>query len=128
MKSNKGWKIANIQDIGPVKDSWSADWHSVRHYFGITGFGINAATKNAGDSITPEHDEAGDGQQEVFVVLEGNAEFTLDGKKVIAKKQDIIFAEPKVRRSAKALASPTTVLIIGGAPGKPYKVGDWEKV
>jgi uncharacterized cupin superfamily protein len=123
-----GWKVANINDIGPVKDSWSAGWHSIRHFFGIEGFGINAASKNAGDSITPEHDEAGDGQQEVFIVLEGEAEFTLDGKTQKANKFDVVFIEPQVRRSAKALATPTTVLVVGGTPGKAYKVGNWEKV
>ncbi len=124
----KGWKVANISDIGPVKDSWPADWHSIRHFFGIEGFGINAATKKAGDSITPEHDEAGGGQQEVFVVMQGKAEFTLDGAVVTAGKFDIVYIDPHVRRSAKALETPTTVLIVGGTPGKAYKIGKWEKV
>ncbi len=124
---SKGWKVANINDVGPVKDSWPAGWHSVRHFFGIEGFGVNASTKNAGDQITPEHDEA-DGQQEIFVVMDGKAEFKLDGETIIANKFDIIFAEPQVKRSAKAIADNTVVLVVGGTPGKAYKVSKWEKV
>lgn len=123
---SRGWKVANITDIGPVKDSWSAGWHSIRHHFGIEGFGVNASTKNAGDQITPEHDEA-DGQQEIFVVLKGRAEFTLDGEKQTVGELDVVFAEPQVKRSAKALEDNTVVLVVGGTPGKAYQVGQWEK-
>jgi hypothetical protein len=35
--------------------------------------------------------------------------------------------EPAVARKIEATASPTTLIAIGGTPGKAYEVGDWEK-
>lgn len=128
MSKDKGWKTAQIQDIPPIKDSWSKGWHSIRYYFGITGFGINAATKKKGESLTPEHDEKESGQQEVFVVMKGKVEFYVDGKSFIGTEGCILYVDPEPKRSAKALVTPTTLLIIGGAPGKVYEIAPWEKV
>lgn len=125
---SKGWKSAKIQDIPPIKDSWAKGWHSVRHYFGITGFGVNAATKQKGESITPTHNEKESGHQELFVVLDGKAEFTIGKEKIVLGKDDAIEIEPELDRSARALVTPTTVLIIGSAPGKAYEIAPWEKV
>ena len=52
-----GWKAADINEIPPVKPDWPATWKSVRHYFGISAFGVNAVTKDAGNVLIPEHDE-----------------------------------------------------------------------
>jgi uncharacterized cupin superfamily protein len=123
---NRRWKVAKIQDIPPIKDSWSEGWHSVRHHLGISAFGINAATKSKGESLTPVHDELEDGQEEVFVVLEGAAEFTLDGKKLLLQKGMILSVDPEVKRGAVALKSPTTLLIIGAPVGKAYSPPAWE--
>ncbi len=124
---SKGWKAAKIQDIPPIKDSWAKGWHSARHYFGITGFGVNAVTKNKGENLTPAHNEKTSGQQELFVVLKGKASFSIGKDKYTAKEGEAVFVEPEIERSAEALATPTMLLIIGGAPGKAYQIGDWEK-
>jgi uncharacterized cupin superfamily protein len=127
MADSKGWKVANINNVPPFKASWSKGWHSIRHHFGITGFGVNAATRAKGESITPEHDEVETGQQELFIVIDGKAEFILDGKKTTLSKGDMIAIEPEVKRQATALTTPTVVLTVGGTPGKAYEIGPWEK-
>ena len=45
--TDTGWGIEDVDRIPPVKPDWPATWKSVRHHFGITGFGINAVTKDA---------------------------------------------------------------------------------
>ena len=60
-----GWQVAQIDEIPPVKADWPATWKSVRHFFGITAFGVNAVTKDAGNVLIPEHDETASGQQEL---------------------------------------------------------------
>src|SRR5688500_9138096 len=59
-----GWKAAAIDDIPPVKPDWPATWKSMRHHFGITAFGVNAVTKDAGNVLIPEHEHGGSGEQE----------------------------------------------------------------
>ena len=58
----------------------SMRWHPVRRALGIRAFfGTNAysAANNAGDRVVEEHTEQGAGHEEVYLVLEGRAEFTL---------------------------------------------------
>jgi mannose-6-phosphate isomerase-like protein (cupin superfamily) len=125
VKNGDGWKADNIQDIPPMKDSFTKGWHSVRWHLGIEGFGVNAITRNKDEWLTKEHDELETGQQELFVILEGHAEFTLDGEKLDAPTGIAIAVDPEVKRSADALVSPTTMLIIGAPTGKSYKPPSW---
>lgn len=125
--SGAGWKVAGLDEIPPVKPDWPATWKSVRHHFGITAFGINAVSKDAGEVLIPEHDEAGSGQQEIFFVHEGEAVVTLDGEQLRAPAGSFIAVEPATKRKLEAGASPTTVIAVGAPVGKAYEVADWEK-
>src|SRR5207249_5939324 len=77
-----GWHVAQIDEIPPVKEDWPATWKSVRHFFGITAFGVNAVTKDAGNVLIPEHDETASGQQELYFVHAGEVLATIDGEQV----------------------------------------------
>jgi quercetin dioxygenase-like cupin family protein len=121
------WQIADVGDIPPVKEDWPATWKSVRHHFGISGFGVNAVTKDAGNVLIPEHDETASGQEELYFVHAGEARATLDGEAVAVPAGSFVRCDPGVRRKFEAGASPTTLIVIGGTPGRPYEVGDWEK-
>ena len=122
-----GWKVEAIDGIPPVKPDWPATWKSVRHYFGITAFGVNAVTKDAGNILIPEHGHAESGEQELYVIQRGAARATLDGVEVDVPAGSAVAVEGRVRRKFEATESPTTLIVIGGTPGKAYEVGDWEK-
>jgi quercetin dioxygenase-like cupin family protein len=122
-----GWKAAAIDDIPPVKSDWPATWKSVRHHFGITAFGINAVTKDAGNVLIPEHEHPDTGEQEIYIVIRGEAKATLDGAEVAVPAGTAVSTEGAVRRKFEAVASPTTLVVVGGTPGKAYEVGDWDK-
>jgi uncharacterized cupin superfamily protein len=126
--TERGWAAGDVAEIPPVKPDWPQSWKSVRAHFGLTGFGINAVTKNAGEVLIPEHDETPTRQEEVYFVHEGEAVATVDGAEVTLPAGHIIAIQrPEARRSLRATATPTTLLCIGGAPGRAYTVGDWEK-
>ena len=115
-----------MDEIPPVKPDWPTTWKSIRHHFGITAFGLNAVTKDAGAVLIPEHDESESGQEEVYFVHAGGVRATLDGEELEAGPGTVIRVGPRVRRAIAATASPTTLLCMGGTPGKPYEVGNWE--
>ena len=121
-----GWKTADVNAIPPVKPDWPATWKSVRHHFGITSFGVNAVTKDAGNVLIPEHDERESGQEELYFVHAGEVQATLDGEAVTIPAGGMVSVGPAVRRKIEATASPTTLIAVGGTPGKAYEVGDWE--
>jgi len=125
--SSNSWQVADVNEIPPVKADWPATWKSVRHHFGITAFGINAVTKDAGNVLIPEHDETESGQQELYFVHAGEVKATLDGKEVTVPAGSLVHCEPGAKRKFESSASPTTLIVIGGCPGKAYEVGSWEQ-
>jgi mannose-6-phosphate isomerase-like protein (cupin superfamily) len=122
-----GWKLAAIDDIPPVKPDWPATWKSVRHYFGILGFGINAVTKDEGNVLIPEHEHDESGEQELYFIHRGEAMATLNGKQVRVSAGSAVVVEGSTSRKFEAVASPTTLIVVGGTPGQAYEVGEWEK-
>jgi hypothetical protein len=106
-------------------------WRPVRHHFGIEAFGINAYTADApGDGVIEEHTEGGGGSgghQELYVVLTGAARFTIGEDAFDAPAGTFVFlSDPTLRRGAVASAPDTTVLAVGGEPGRAYEVSPWE--
>jgi len=122
---SKNWKVEHIDDVPPMKDTFSKGWKSVRWHMGIEAFGVNGVTKPKGEWLTPVHDELSENQDELFIVLEGLAEFELDGQKFKAPKGTLISVKPPVKRGAKSLKDGTTLLIIGSPIGEIYKPVSW---
>jgi tetratricopeptide (TPR) repeat protein len=123
-----GYEVAHLDEIDEISDG-REPWRPVRHHFGITSFGINAWTaREAGDRIINEHDESdgGDPQEELYVVQQGRATFELDGEKVDAPAGTLVFVPPGVKRTAFAQEPGTTILALGGTPGKAYEPVGWE--
>jgi quercetin dioxygenase-like cupin family protein len=125
--STNGWQVADVDEIPPVKDDWPATWKSVRHHFGITGFGVNAVTKDAGQVLIPEHTEDESGQEELYFVHRGGVLATVGGDEVSLPAGSFLHCEPGVARKLESTESPTTLLAIGGTPGQAYEVGPWEQ-
>ena len=73
------------------------------------------------------HDELGEGEQqeELYLVVEGRAQFVCDGEPVELGAGEVLFARPGVKREAVALDSPTMLLIVGGRPGEAYSPPIW---
>jgi tetratricopeptide (TPR) repeat protein len=104
----------------------------------IGAFGAGAAfQRKAGETVIPGHHEAGPGgdrHEELYVVVQGSATFTIEGEEVDAPQGTAIFVhDPAAWRSAVATAEDTLVLAVGGPRGAAYRVtpaasqeGFWE--
>ena len=121
------YAVARLEDIDELTDG-REPLRPVRHHFGITSFGVNAWTAaEAGDRIINEHDESEpDSDEELYLVLRGRATFELDGDRVDAPAGTFVFAPPGVKRTAFAEEPETTVIALGGTPGKAYEADGWE--
>ena len=101
-------------------------YRPLRHHFGIASFGVSSFTgRKTGDRIINEHSEEDD-QEELYLVLQGRATFELDGERVEAPAGTLVFAEPGVKRTAFAEEDGTTIVVVGGKPGKAYEVLGFE--
>jgi hypothetical protein len=110
----------------------------LREDLDIGAFGVNAIyQRKAGETIIREHHEAGPGgdrHEELFVVVQGSAAFTVDGEEVEAPQGTAIFVrDPGVMRAAVATSPDTVILAAGGPRDHAYRltpaasaVGFWD--
>ena len=121
-----GYAGARLDEIEELDDG-RCPFRPVRHHFGITAFGINAWTgRAAGDRIINEHNEADEGSEELYLVVRGHAVFELDGKRLDAPADTLVFVGPAVKRTAFAEEPETTIIAIGGVAGRAYEPVGWE--
>jgi hypothetical protein len=119
------YAVARLDEIKELDDG-REPYRPVRHHFGITSFGATSWTaREAGDRILNEHDET-DGDEELYLVVRGRAVFELDGDRVDAPAGTLVFARPAVTRTAFAEEPDTTIIAVGGTPGKAYEAAGWE--
>jgi len=115
------WSVKRITSIPTVSDGDPDDpvWYPVQHALGIETFGVNVlVASRAQQMLVEEHDEHRSGQQELYVVLEGEAAFELDGERTdLDRGTAVAVTDPSVRRSARAMVADTTLLIIGAGSG-----------
>ncbi len=78
------------------------------------------------DEIVEDHTESQLGHEEIYAVIAGHATFTVDGEAVDAPAGTLVYLDdPAQQRSAVAWEANTTVLAIGGVPGK-QEISPWE--
>jgi tetratricopeptide (TPR) repeat protein len=122
------YAAAHLDDIEEISDGRCPSV-PIRPYFGITSFGVNAwVGRRAGDRIINEHDEVepGDGQEELYLVQRGRARFELDDEPLDAPAGTLVFVAPAVRRTAFAEEPGTTIIAVGGTPGRAYEPTGYE--
>ena len=118
-----GYAVAQIDEIDEIDDG-RVPSRPLRFHFGITSFGVNAFTAHqVGDRLINEHDESdeADLQEELYLVQRGRATFELDGERVDAPAGTLVFTRPGVKRTAFAEEPGTTLVALGGTPGKAYE-------
>ncbi|HEV2593453.1 MAG TPA: hypothetical protein VGU02_16340 [Gaiellaceae bacterium] len=93
----------------------------VRHELGIDAFGVNATYQaTAGERVIGEHDEMNPGageHEELYVVVNGGAKFTVDGEEIDVPQGSAIAIAPESVRSAIATEDETLVVIVGNKRG-----------
>src|SRR5690349_14625571 len=111
------WQVARLDDI----ERRGRDI-PVREHLGIHAFGINAYTPGEDGRLIGEHDEAGSGQEELYIVIDGHATFEIDGETVDAPAGTYVSVPPESRRKA---TGDGTILAVGATPGEAYQGIDW---
>jgi hypothetical protein len=119
---SKRWSVKRIEEIEPS----GGGWLPVRIDLGIRAFGINAWQPGADGIVIGEHDETHSGHEELYVVVDGHATFTVGDDEVDAPAGTLVFVrDPAARRSATAEPG-TTVLAVGATPGAAFTPESWE--
>ncbi len=131
----KGYLFARLDELehaprvapGPSGDGRQR--FDVRRLLGITSFGIQAFRSPSGVDVIREHDETllGEaGQEELYLVVNGAATFEIDGEPVEAAAGSLVYVQPTATRKATATEEGTTILVVGGVPGRAYDLAPEE--
>lgn len=121
--------LSEIPDPDGEKKPGAPDWRPIRIHFGIQSFGTSAyVAHEAGDVMVNEHDESDTRHEELYVVSNGHATFTIGGEEVDAPEGTLVYVPgPETMRSAVARKAETTILCFGGTPGEAFSVSSWEE-
>jgi quercetin dioxygenase-like cupin family protein len=118
-----GYTVAQLDEI-PKRDTWIP----VRDHLGIGAFGVNAyRAEEAGGRVISDHTETMAKHEELYLVIEGHASFTVDGDEIDAPTGTLVFVHAAARRGAVAKEAGTTVLVAGAQPGHAFEVSPWEE-
>jgi mannose-6-phosphate isomerase-like protein (cupin superfamily) len=88
---------------------------------GVESFGIQVFDFPPEFPDYPEHDHAEEGMEEIYVVLEGSADFEIDGNRVSLDRKRMLRIAPQSRRKLLPGPDGVRILAIGAVPGKPYE-------
>lgn len=100
-----------------------------RSSLGATSFGMQVLNfpPNGGEQY-PNHDHAASGQEEVYVVLRGGADFNIDGETVHVGPQSALRVGAETKRSILAGPEGAQILALGGVPGAAYEAPEWSEL
>ena len=100
-------------------------WALARKSLGVTSFGLNVVELPPGESI-PEHDEVDRDQEEVFVTLDGEATFVIDGEEHAAPAGTYARLDPEpVRTVVNRSDRDATVMIVSAPRTSGDEPLDW---
>jgi mannose-6-phosphate isomerase-like protein (cupin superfamily) len=88
---------------------------------GVESFGLQVLDFPPGFEHYPAHDHSEDGQEEVYVVLRGSAEFELGAETVRAGEGTLIRVPAGTRRTLVPGRDGVRILAIGCVPGGAYE-------
>jgi tetratricopeptide (TPR) repeat protein len=118
------YRVSRLDEIEALNG-----WLPLRRRLEISAFGVNAwRPQDDGRTLIGEHDEATTGHEELYVVIEGHATFTVDGDEIDAPVGTLVFVrDPALKRAAVAREPQTMILTAGGKPGEAYAPLAWEE-
>jgi hypothetical protein len=103
-------------------------WHPIRPMLGVRAIGVAGfSARGAGELVVEPHDESSDGRghEELYVVINGRARFTLGGDEHDAGPGTLVLVRPGTHRQAVATEPDTLVLAVGGPPTFEPAGSEW---
>jgi len=93
----------------------------VRSGLGVKSFGMQLMNIPPNVDRYPEHDHSHDGQEEVYVTLEGSATLTAGGEEYRLEPGVWARVGPAEKRKIVTGDDSVSILALGGIPGKAFE-------
>ena len=121
----EGYTIKKVHEFEEMEGSGNATWRLARKSLGAESFGFNVVDIAPGGQI-PEHDHTGDDQEEVFIILNGDATIVIDGDEHDAPAGTYVRYAPDVKRTIRNNSEGfVRALLIGVPMNSGYQKMPW---
>ena len=107
--------------IEEMEHAFGGAFVRARASLGVSAFGMQVIQlpPESGD-MAPEHDHLHDGQEEVYVLLDGSCEIDVAGERIDLGSGTFVRVGPAERRRLRSGTRGARVLAIGACPGRAY--------
>jgi mannose-6-phosphate isomerase-like protein (cupin superfamily) len=108
--------------IEEMEHAFGGAFVRARASLGLTSFGMQVIRlpPDSGD-MSPEHDHLHDGQEEVYLLLDGSCGIEVAGEVIDLGADTFVRVGPAERRRLRSGPRGARVLAIGGCPGRAYE-------
>jgi mannose-6-phosphate isomerase-like protein (cupin superfamily) len=117
-----------VKRIDEMDTAFGGGMRLARASLGVTSFGMQVEEFPPDFDQYPEHSHDEDGQEEVYVVLRGNAEIEIDGERIPIDPETIVRVGADVNRRIFPGPDGVRILALGGVPGAAYEPPDFSKI
>lgn len=120
--------IQRIDDLTPHSGEHAIEgiqFRPAREMMGVSAWGMNVMDLAPGCTGYPTHDHAADGQEEIYVVLDGEGVLKVGDEEHVVAAGSMVRVPPEVTRSWLTRDKPMRLLALGGTPGKAYEPPSW---
>jgi uncharacterized cupin superfamily protein len=120
------YTVSTFDEMEPIYGGFML---RARAAIGVTSFGMQILNfpPNFSEGY-PNHDHAESGQEEVYVVLKGSADFDIEGDSVHLEPQMALRVGATTKRTITTGDDGAQILALGGTPGESFTVQEWTEV
>ncbi len=120
-----GYTVKHVDDFETMDGSGGCTWRLARRGTEAESFGFNVVDIEPGGEM-PAHNEAESGQEEVFIVLEGEGTIVAGDDEHPGKPGTFVRYAPETHRTIRNDSdAPVRALVIGVARDSSYSPPDW---
>jgi hypothetical protein len=117
-----------VKKIDEMEAVYLGAFKRARAELGVSSFGMQIIDMPPNFDQYPEHDHAGDGQEEVFVAMRGGGEIEIDGERFPLDGDHVARVSAGTKRKVWPGPDGIRVLVLGGIPGKVYEPPELSKL
>jgi mannose-6-phosphate isomerase-like protein (cupin superfamily) len=107
--------------IDEIEGIYRGAFKRARAALGVTSFGMQVIDIPPNVNAYPEHDHSEDGQEEVYVTLQGGGQIDIEGELVRLDRDTLVRVAPGTTRKVYPGDEGIRILVIGAVPGATYE-------
>lgn len=117
-----------VKKIDEMEAVYLGGFKRARAELGVESFGLQVIDMPPNYPDYPEHDHAGDGQEEVFMTMRGGGEIEIEGERFPLDPDHMVRVASGTKRKVWPGPEGIRVVIVGGVPGAIYEPPDVSKL